>query len=377
MLVWEKTKVARVSRLVIAGDFLPAGDLQLPPGRDWSDIATGVSRRFAKSDITLMNLECCLDVGQAQPTTKIGPGDSFAAGLEALEFFSHPGTMVVGLANNHVSDFGQEGVERTRAALSNRGMIPLGVGRSLQDPPETCVIETAGGPRIGIWAAARHLPELATYKKPGVEPATRRRAQEAIKQLEAQAADLTVAFLHAGLEHTNRPDPEDVAFMDVLAGLGFDIVTACHSHRISGHRRIERKSGSPAFCFYGLGSITSGVIYSDLEREGLVVAIDVAPSGEIVRVEVHPIHLEDTGWGRIPLFGDACTILQRFVDLSEELETGAYRSAFYRDLKGGLSQSFLRNVQVAMRRGGIRGLATKIGRIRMRHLNRLLYSSLN
>jgi len=377
MLIWEKANVIPACRVAIAGDFLPAGGLELPPGRNWRDIGNGISRRFAKSDVALLNLECCVDVGEAEAVLKMGPGDSFAANPEVLDFFSFPGTKVTGLANNHIYDFGAEGVESTKASLKTHGLIPLGIGRSLQEPPDICVIETPSGPRIGVWAAARHLTELATYKKSGVEPATRRRGQEAIKHLRALAANVTVAFLHAGLEHTNRPDPDDVALMDELGCMGFDIVTACHSHRISGYRRIEQDSGNPAFCFYGLGSIASGVIYSDLEREGLVVIVDAGASGEIARVEVHPIHLESTGWGRIPLFKDGYGILQRFEGLSEELAAGTYRQAFYRDLKVDLSRSVFRNVQVAVQKGGVRGLASKMGRIRMRHLNRLLQSALS
>jgi len=377
MLVWEKADVTPSCRVAIAGDFLPAGGLQLPPGKSWKDLANGLKRRFAKADVTILNLECCVNVGDSEAETKLGPGDTFAADLDVLEFFSLPGRNIAGLANNHVSDYGEEGIARTKAALERRGLMSLGVGRTLQEPPAIGVIETHGGLRVGIWAAARHLPELATYKKVGVEPATRRRAEEALKALREEGADFNLAFLHAGLERTNRPDPDDVELMDQFACLGFDVVAACHSHRISGHRRIERGSGRPAFCFYGLGSITSGVLYSEMEREGLVVIVDTGSSGEIARMEVHPVYLEDTGWGRIPLFGDAGRILQRFLDLSRELETGSYRQSFYRDLKEDFSRSFFRNIQVAMQRGGARGLATKLGRIRMRHLNRLLQSGLS
>jgi poly-gamma-glutamate synthesis protein (capsule biosynthesis protein) len=377
MLLWERENVAPVSRVAIAGDFLPAGGLQLPPNKNWKDIADGLRRRFVKADVTLMNLECCVNVGDADALPKMGPGDSFSAEADVLDFLSLPGTNVAGLANNHICDYGKEGVAQTKAALEEHGLASLGVGRSLQECPDTCVIQTASGVRIGIWAAARHLPELATYKHSGVEPATRRRAEAALRTLKEQAADFNLAFLHAGLERTNRPDPDDVGLIDQLACLGFDVVAACHSHRISGCKRLEQRSGKPAFCFYGLGSITSGVLYSELEREGLIVLVDVGNSGEIARVEVHPVHLEDSGWGRIPFFADAHKILRRFLDLSEELETGAYRQSFYRDLKGDFSRSFFRNVQAALQRGGARGLATKLGRIRMRHLNRLLQSGLS
>jgi len=377
MLVWEKPDVTRSCRVAIAGDFLPAGGLQLPAGKSWKDVANGLRRRFARADVTILNLECCVNVGDSAAETKLGPGDTFAAEPDVLEFLSFPGRNIAGQANNHSCDYGQEGVARTKEALARHGLTSLGIGRTLQEPPEVCVTETHGGVRVGIWAAARHLPELATYKKAGVEPATRRRAEEALRALREEGADFNLAFLHAGLERTNRPDPDDVELMNQFACLGFDVVAASHSHRISGCSRIDRSSGRPAFCFYGLGSITSGVLYSEMEREGLIVLVDVGRSGAIAHVEVHPVHLEDAGWGRIPLFGDAHRILQRFLDLSEELATGTYRQSFYSDLKRDFSRSFFRNLQVAMERGGARGLARKLGRIRMRHLNRLLQSGLS
>ena len=377
MLVWKKEEVAPVCRVIIAGDFLPAGGLQLPKNLDWRDIAQGLCPRFAKADISITNLECCVDVGDSAPVQKLGPGDTFAAGPEVLDFFSHPGINVVGLANNHICDFGDEGMEATRRALTKRNLVSLGLGRTLLEPPDVRVIQMPTGLLIGIWAAARHLPELATHKKPGVEPATRRRAEEAIQLLKDQGVGLRIAYLHAGLERTNRPDPDDVELMDQFAHMGFDIVTACHSHRISGYRRVQRHFDNPAFCFYGLGGISSGVIYSELEREGIIVRVDIGQSGEIGGVEVHPIYLQESGWGCIPLLGDAHSILKRFEQVSQELENGTYRQIFYRDLKGNLSRSFFRNVQTALQKGGVRGLATTIGRVRMRHLNRLLHSGLS
>jgi poly-gamma-glutamate capsule biosynthesis protein CapA/YwtB (metallophosphatase superfamily) len=376
MLVWQKEKSTPSCRVAIAGDFLPASGLQLPPNRTWSDVAAGFHRYFAKVHVAIMNLECCVDVGDAEAQPKMGLGDSFSADAEVLDFPEKLGAKIIGLANNHIYDFGEEGVARTRQALLSRGLVPLGVGRTLADPPQTCLAETPTGQHIGVWAAARHLADLATRRKPGIEPATRRRGEEALAELRKQNADLTIAFLHAGLERTNRPDPDDVALMDDLAKIGFDVVAACHSHRISGYKRVIRGDGSTAFCFYGLGSVSSGVIYSSLEREGLVVTLGLSDAGKLLQVDANPVHLEGSGWGRIPLFGDAYTALTRFLQVSEEIASGAYKQKFYGDLRGDFFRKYYRDIQVAVQNGGMRGLATKLGRIRMRHLNRVLQRGL-
>jgi len=161
--------------------------------------------------------------------------------------------------------------------------------------------------------------------------------------------------------------------MDDLARMGFDVVTACHSHRISGYKEVRRPNASSAFCFYGLGSISSAVVYSDLEREGLVVVVGIDHSGSPVRIEVQPVQLAPTGWGRIPPLGDAYRTLDRFLLLSEEIARGSYKQRFYADVRSDLLRRQFRDVQAAFENGGLRGLASKLGRVRMRHLSRALH----
>ncbi len=99
------------------------------------------------------------------------------------------------------------------------------------------------------------------------------RGLAALEALREQGASCCVAFLHAGEEKTNRAEPDTVRMMDALGAAGFDVVTACHSHRISGWREGRRPDGSRWACLYGLGSLASSVSYSDLEREGVVVVL--------------------------------------------------------------------------------------------------------
>jgi poly-gamma-glutamate capsule biosynthesis protein CapA/YwtB (metallophosphatase superfamily) len=374
MLLWQKKDTIPECRVAIAGDFLPASGLQLPEGRTWTDVANGFRSYFSNVDAAILNLECCLGAESRKPRLKLGLGDSFSASADVLAFPKTLGTGVIGLANNHIYDYGEECVIQTKCKILESNLLPLGVGRTLSEKPDVHVAETKAGPRIGFWSAARNLVDLATRKNPGIEPATRKRGQDALNELKSRGASLAVAFLHAGLEHTNRPDPEDVALMDDLARMGFDIVTACHSHRISGYKCLPRRRSRPAFCFYGLGSISSGVLYSGLEREGLVVVVGMDASSEIVNVEVLPVYLEHSGWGRVPDVAMTRAILNRFVQLSEEIVQGVYRQRFYQDIRTALWQKQFRDLQAAIRNGGIRGLASKLGRIRTRHLHRVFSS---
>jgi poly-gamma-glutamate capsule biosynthesis protein CapA/YwtB (metallophosphatase superfamily) len=375
MILWEKKDAQVHFKVGLAGDYLPSAGLGATSKCDWKCQSAKLAPYFENIDLAVANLECPVDVDACAPRPKIGLGENFSAPLESLEYLSALRVNLAGIANNHIYDYGMEGLHRTREGIKRTGMTAVGSGRCLQEPPELFVAETPFGGRIGVWAGARNLPELATRTRAGVEPATTPRAQTAISELRRSGAKLNVAFLHAGIEHTNRPDPDDVEFMDELIALGFDVIAASHSHRIGGHRASMKKDGRPAFCFYGLGSLSSGIAYSELEREGLLLVIGLDAGGEIARMEVQPVLLSAEGWGTIPDWTSAKVILDRFMMLSLEIADGSYRQGFYADTGKDLVRRQFRNLRAAYQRGGLMGLAQMLSRIRMRHVNRALHKA--
>jgi hypothetical protein len=226
--------------------------------------------------------------------------------------------------------------------------------------------------RVGFWAAAIASRDLATRTLSGVEPATPARAREAIHILRSRGAQTSIALLHAGCIRSNRLDPADAGSMDEISKSGFQVVAASHSHRIAGTRVITSPSASPAFCMYGLGSIVSGYIADPLEREGLIVVVSITSQGSLARVEVRPVLLDDSGFGQVPDPTMSATILERFHSLSKEIEDGFSARRFYNDMSQGLVRIYLRDVRAALRQSGIRGVARKAGRMRMRHVKRLV-----
>ncbi|HUO35368.1 MAG TPA: CapA family protein [Candidatus Acidoferrum sp.] len=376
MLLWQKQSRQVALRVAVAGDFLPSRDLTLPPQRDWQDMASLLAPHFADVDIAIANLECPLGIGGLRPKTKLGLGAHFAGPIASLEYLSSLGVEIVGLANNHIYDFGEAGAVRTSRALLRRNMFAIGIGKSLSDHPDIGLWRGWKDIRVGFWAAAQGLNELAS-RKSGIEPATRKRGAAAVEELDRQGARLKIALLHLGLERTNLPDPEDVSLMRSLCQSGFDVVAAAHSHRISGWDVVARPGRSDSFCFYGLGSLASNIIYSPLEREGLVVVLGVDSKGEIVRLEVRPVHLQDVGWGTVPDPSVAHKIEQRFTKLSQEIASGEFASRFYSEVSRGFFHRHLRDFRTAIRNGGLRGAVLKMGRLRKRHLKRMIQAALN
>jgi len=377
-VVWQSQDARPVAaRVAVAGDLLPAGKLTLlQSASPWREMAGDLTSLFEDADVSFVNLECALDAEGLPPRQLAGLGDIVSARSAALDYLEAIHSRVVGIANNHSYDFGVAGVERTRHALMARGMAPLGIENSTHCPADIFVWrskEGEGGIRVGFWAAALACADLATQWSPGVAPATVSLAKRAIAALRAQGAQFSIALLHAGCLRTNRPDPGDADRINSIAAEGFDVVAASHSHRIAGATMSANREGCPRFCFYGLGSIVSGFVASPLEREGLVVLAALDASGALVSLEVRPLLLAASGFGAAPSAGAASVILDRFRALSREIEDGSSARLFYQDVSRGLLHLYARDVQAAFTSAGLRGLAAKAGRLRLRHIRRLVH----
>lgn len=376
MMLWTSGTLSPVCRIGVAGDFLPANGLIPPAGQSWSGMAEPVARYFQDLDFSVVNLECPLNVIDARRRIKASLGGSFCASNEVLDYLQALKIGLVGIANNHIYDYGQEGIASTRKAVQQRSMVPIGAGGLLDEVPDVYLWQSFQRFRVGFWAAAHGLQECATSSSQGIERATCERAQQALTFMNERNVACSIALLHLGAEHTNYPDPNDVQFMDALASLGFDVVAACHSHRTSGYKMIPRAGKQPAFCFYGIGSLSSGVRYSPLEREGLLPVIGLDASGSIAHVEARPIYLSASGWGEAPSGENGELVLDRFLTVSRKILEGSYRERFYRDVSEKLLSTQWRDIRVAFDRAGAGGLIAKMKRLRSAHLRLLFYKGM-
>ena len=373
LVLWNSGDSERiVTKVAIAGDFLPAGNLTLPAGAGWREMAQGLAAHFDDVAATFVNLECAVADETLLPRPLVGIGQTVLAYPNSLKYLQSIRAHPVGIANNHSYDFGDEGVKQTREAISNLGMVPLGAGRTARDSPEVFIWQGPNKLRVGFWAAAKATHDVATAHTPGVESATPKRALEAVQEMKRRGATFCIALLHAGVLRTNRPDPEDVRLMELIANCGFRVVAASHSHRISGYGRIGLAQDTPSFSFYGLGSLVSGYIASPPEREGLIAVAGFNRNGKFIRLEIRPVLLDENGFGTIPDTIMGHRILNRFRELSEEIADGSYEKMFYQDLSPGLFRLYIRDARAAFRHRGVRGLAIKMSRIRLRHVRRLV-----
>ena len=143
---------------------------------------------FKDVSTTFVNLECALPDGTLAPRALTGIGQIVWAYPESLEYLRPIHAQAVGIANNHSHDFRDAGVAHTREAIFAHGLIPLGAGRTTRESPEVYVWWGPNELRIGFWAAAKAAHDIATDDIPGIEPATPKRALEAVQEMKRRGA---------------------------------------------------------------------------------------------------------------------------------------------------------------------------------------------
>ena len=154
------------------------------------------------------------------------------------------GVAAVSLANNHVLDYGDEGLRATINALDHAGIAHTGAGRSRLEAIAPVILEI-GDLRVGILGFS--YIQAATDNQSGVASLYDTTVDEAISRVRP-AVDFLVAMPHAGIELFQYPLPRDQRIYRRMVDLGVDLVIGSHPHCVQA---AEVYAGR--WIYYGIG----------------------------------------------------------------------------------------------------------------------------
>jgi poly-gamma-glutamate capsule biosynthesis protein CapA/YwtB (metallophosphatase superfamily) len=223
------------------------------PAWPWGDALAVLDG--AAPDVRLINLE-----------TSVTVSGNFAPG-KAVHYRMNPANVacltaarpdVCALANNHVLDFGQNGLAETLATLAGAGLRSAGAGRNAAGAQRAAVVGLAGGGRVTVTAcgaASSGIPRAwaAGVSRPGIDllpSLSRPVAGQVASRAQAgrRPGDLTVVSLHWGPNWGYEVGRDEVAFAHRLIDDGVDLV---HGHSSHHPRPIEVYRGK--LILYGCG----------------------------------------------------------------------------------------------------------------------------
>jgi poly-gamma-glutamate synthesis protein (capsule biosynthesis protein) len=233
-------------KLLIAGDFCPNERVAtIMESTERGIILSDIAPLVQSCDMAVVNLECPVAVHAAQPIVKEGP--HLKCTPAALELLKDSGFSLVTLANNHILDYGPEGLEDTTSALDKAGLAHVGAGKNLQEAGSVYYRECKGQ-RVAVLNCCEHEFSIASEESAGANPLNPVRQWQALQEARQQA-DFVLVIVHGGHEHYPLPSPRMQETYRFFVDAGADAVINHHQHCASGY---ERYKGKPIF--YGLGN---------------------------------------------------------------------------------------------------------------------------
>lgn len=322
------------TRLVAAGDWFALG--RIPEEvRSRPETAEALGELEA-ADIAHVNLEA--------PLTRRGvraeKQNTLRADPSQVEDLLLSGVDVVSLANNHMLDYGIDGLLDTLETLKRAGVRQVGAGPNLAAAREGAVLEGPGG-RVGFLAFASTLPQgfSAAEERPGIAPIHVTAAfvvenplameqpgtpppiltyplqrdvdatVEVVRRLKSQT-DFVVVSAHWGVAGQDAIMDYQREVGRALIDAGCDLILGHHPHRLHG---VEFYQGKPIFYSLGnfvfeplppsgnsphlsfRGRMTAANVYGAMRREGVMVDLRVM-GGEIWQLALLPVLLDARGY---------------------------------------------------------------------------------
>jgi len=319
----EQTGEDQALRIVAVGDIMLGRGVTQSlnmKGLGFSEPFSDTRELLKAGDVVFCNLEHPI----TESEHSLDPNGKFVlkAGPDAVGALEWAGFNLISIANNHILDFYDNGLEDTMVSLSDHDIAFAGAGENLEKARQMAVMEVKGM-RIGLLAYTEFadcplsgrspLRFAAGSDKTGVAPMDTRHMKEDIEKARDQV-DLLMVSLHWGVEDSFTVTDQQIELAHWLVDQGADIILGHHPHWFQG---IEIYRGKPIA--YSLGNF---IFDQPLTQSKESFILDLTYSqGVLSRLKAYPVRIADRT-RVVRLEGtDAVKLMEREIRLCNELGT--------------------------------------------------------
>ena len=263
----------------------------------WGDALEQLDR--AKIDLRIVNLETAITSAETPWPDK---GIHYRMHPQNIGCLSAARIDACALANNHVLDWGYDGLSETLQTLDAAGIGHSGAGNDAEEATRPAVLSTAANHRVllfSLGSTSSGIPQgwKATSISPGVnllDDLSEQTAAQVCDQMRAhqQPGDLIVASIHWGSNWDYEIPQEQIAFAHRLIEGGVAVVHGHSSHHV---KAIKVFRGRPIL--YGCGDFITdyeGITEYETFRDDLalmyLIELD-SDSGELINARLVPMQM--------------------------------------------------------------------------------------
>lgn len=305
-------------KTLLLGDVSPTvSSAPLFAAQDLSALFGDARSLFEKRDFIFVNLECALTDSENE-IPKFGP--HLKAPKETAHVLKSLGVDCCGLSNNHVFDFGIEGIEDTLKALKEASIDYTGFGDNYEDSRKNYTIEK-NGERICLIAVCEHEYSYALEDRMGSRPYDEYDTMEDIREAKKHH-DRVIVLYHGGKEHCRYPSPRLRKLCRAMARNGADVVLCQHSHCIGAYEQYEN-----CHILYGQGNFH--FVRPDIERDSWHTSLAV--EYDTVSHEISFVPVKEVGERGIGLAHGAekDAIMTAFAARNQQLQNGEWKQGWH------------------------------------------------
>ncbi|MGF1788925.1 CapA family protein [Photobacterium swingsii] len=227
---------------------------------------SAVKHIFNTHDFCFTNIEAPVTYSEGRtikngPNLKIEPDD--------VQPLLDIGVNIIGLANNHIMDYGVKGLEDTLDFFKSQSITTIGCGRNLESALSIKYFDK-DGIKIALIALAENEFGIAGIETPGIAPLEVHHNYYQIKEAK-ENADVVIVTMHAGNEHYPLPRPNLRKLCHLYIDMGVDVIVNHHNHITSA---FEKYNGS--YIYYGMGNFLFNTDNkSEAWNEGFFVSLTI------------------------------------------------------------------------------------------------------
>lgn len=255
-------------KILIGADFVPTKSnfSQFESGNVKELFGSELCDKIEGADYRIFNLEVPL-ADRENPIPKCGP--NLIAPTKCIAGYKAARVDLLTLANNHILDQDQQGLESTIQILNQAGIAYTGVG-STPDEAAKSYAFFCDGKKIGVYACAEHEFSIVTEHSAGANPIDLLESPDHVAKLKEQC-DYVIVLYHGGKEHYRYPSPNLQKVCRKLVEKGADFVVCQHSHCIGCEEKYQGGT-----IVYGQGNFLFDDDDSEFWKTSLLISISDA-----------------------------------------------------------------------------------------------------
>ncbi len=315
--------------LLIAGDTVPTeNNIELFTNEQLEEILGDKLLNFwEKADYKVFNLEAPITnsnnkIKKCGPNLKIDP--------KAIKGIKKMNPSLVLLANNHIMDYGYEGLKDTLDILNRDNIEYIGVGQNTKKLNKSYIMQCEDK-KIAIYNCCETEFSIATDERPGANAVNLLELEDDIKNLK-EKNEYVIVIYHGGREHCRYPSPNLQKLCRKIVDWGADLITCQHSHCIGCYENYKKKT-----IVYGQGNFIFDMGDNEISDASLILNIKISQKFE---VDYIPIIKTEKGI-KLCENKEKKQILESFQDRSKKIKDTSFLEEKYEHIAKKYYEDYL------------------------------------